>query len=257
MTPTRGDIRLGGRRLRWVEAGRGEPVLILASGAGDPAAVWSDVVPLLADRWRVVAYDRAGLGESDPMPELPTIPRQLDDLEAVVAAVSPHPCLLVGQSFGGLLVQLLARRRPDLAAGLVLVDPAHEDMLAGIPQPVRRAVGVVAGLRATFTDPAHARAVRRESAGFRQTDETWLRTEAAGLREARFGGLPVAVLSAGQGAPRRIRAQWTERQAEVAAASPSGRHTVVADSGHAIHRERPDLVAEAVRWVISEFHATA
>ena len=41
--------------------------------------------------------------------------------------------MLAGHSWGGVLVQMLALRRPDLVAGLVLVDPGHEEMESGLP----------------------------------------------------------------------------------------------------------------------------
>ena len=45
--------------------------------------------------------------------------------------------MLAGHSLGGILVQLLAFRRPDLVAGLVLVDPGHEEMESLLPLPLR------------------------------------------------------------------------------------------------------------------------
>jgi pimeloyl-ACP methyl ester carboxylesterase len=45
--------------------------------------------------------------------------------------------VLAGHSLGGILVQLLAFRRPDLVAGLVLVDPGHEGMESLLPLPIQ------------------------------------------------------------------------------------------------------------------------
>jgi pimeloyl-ACP methyl ester carboxylesterase len=45
--------------------------------------------------------------------------------------------VLAGHSWGGVLVQLRAFRRPDLAAGLVLVDPGHEEMESLLPLPLQ------------------------------------------------------------------------------------------------------------------------
>ena len=64
--------------------------------------------------------------------------------------------------------------------------------------------------------------------------------------------MPVVVLSANRGFPRRFRAHWTELQASLAASAPRGRHIVVHGSGHQIHRQRPDLVAGAIRQVAAE-----
>ena len=77
-----------------------------------------------------------GLGGSAPAPGLVTIDRQIDDLASVITGLAAGPCVLAGHSWGGILVQLLAFRRPDLVAGLVLVDPGHEEMeSASAPAP--------------------------------------------------------------------------------------------------------------------------
>jgi pimeloyl-ACP methyl ester carboxylesterase len=101
------------------------------------AAAWQRVMPLLAPHVRVAAYDRAGTGGSAPAPGLVTIDRQVDDLASVITGLAAGPCVLAGHSWGGMLVQLLAFRRPDLAAALVLVDPGHEEMESLLPLPVR------------------------------------------------------------------------------------------------------------------------
>lgn len=97
------------------------------------AECWQRVMPLLAAHVRVVAYDRAGLGGSAPASGLATIDRQIDDLASVITGLAAGPCVLAGHSRGGILVQMLAFRRPDLVAGLVLVDPGHEEMEHGLP----------------------------------------------------------------------------------------------------------------------------
>jgi pimeloyl-ACP methyl ester carboxylesterase len=63
--------------VRRVEAGGGEPAVVLEAGLGNGAAAWRRVMPLLAPHVRVAAYDRAGLGGSAPAPGRATIDRQL------------------------------------------------------------------------------------------------------------------------------------------------------------------------------------
>src|SRR5262249_21197281 len=106
-------------------------------GLNNGAASWELVMPLLATHVRVAAYDRAGLGGSAPAPGLVTIERQVDDLASVITGLAAGPCVLAGHSWGGVLVQLMAFRRPDLVAGLVLVDPGHEEMERGLPLAIQ------------------------------------------------------------------------------------------------------------------------
>lgn len=85
---------------------------------------WSDLQRALAPSYRVVSYDRAGLGWSDlgPMPR--TADRIVDELHTLLGrAAIPPPYILVGHSFGGLTMPLFAARFPGEIAGMVLVDP--------------------------------------------------------------------------------------------------------------------------------------
>jgi pimeloyl-ACP methyl ester carboxylesterase len=224
--------------VRRVEAGAGEPAVVLEAGMNCGAVSWQRVMPLLAPHVRVAAYDRAGIGGSAPAPGLVTIDRQVDDLASVITGLAAGPCVLAGHSWGGMLVQLLAFRRPDLVAGLVLVDPGHEEMESALPMPARwgwRAINTV------FPDELH--------------DDAPLTL--AAIRELRaaprpFPDVPVVVLSAARGFPRRFRAHWTRLQAALATAASRGRHVVVDGTGHNIPRDRPDAVAGAILAVAAQ-----
>jgi pimeloyl-ACP methyl ester carboxylesterase len=221
-----------------VEAGAGEPAVVLEAGMSCGTASWQRVMPLLAPHVRVAAYDRAGIGGSAPVPGLVTIDRQIDDLASVITGLAAGPCVLAGHSWGGMLVQLLAFRRPDLVAGLVLVDPGHEEMESALPLPAQWGWRII---NAVFPDELHDDAP----------------VTLAALRELRaaarpFHDVPVVVLSAARGFPRRFRAHWTRLQAGLAAAAPQGRHVVVDATGHNIPRDRPDAVAAAILAVAAQ-----
>src|ERR1700752_3788917 len=140
------------RAVRRVGGGAGGPALVLEAGMNNGAASWQRVMPLLAPHVRVAAYDRAGIGGSAPAPGLVTIDRQLGDLASVITGLGTGPCVLAGHSLGGVLVQLLAFRRPDLVAGLVLVDPGHEAMESLLPLPIQWAWRI---MRAVHPDELH------------------------------------------------------------------------------------------------------
>jgi pimeloyl-ACP methyl ester carboxylesterase len=71
-----------------------------------------------------------------------------------------------------------------------------------------------------------------------------------------FPDVPVVVLSAARGFPRRFRARWTRLQAALAAAAPQGRHVVVDGTGHNIPRDRPDAVADTILAVAAQTRAS-
>lgn len=136
-------VDIGGRSLRIVRAGpaSGGPLVVLEHGAFGCAADWAVVQDKLAAHGlRSLAYDRAGLGHSDPGPE-PRDGRAInDDLEALLAAVGEGgPILMAGHSMGGLMVRLFALERERPVLGLVLVDAITPDVLSlpGGPAAVR------------------------------------------------------------------------------------------------------------------------
>jgi pimeloyl-ACP methyl ester carboxylesterase len=130
-------LLVSGRTLRRIEAGAGTPAVVFEAGRNAVAASWRPVMSILAPHVHVVAYDRAGLGGSAPASDPVIIARQVNDLASLITELAAAPCVLAGHSWGGVLVQLLAFRRPDLAAGLVLVDPAHEQMASVLPRAAR------------------------------------------------------------------------------------------------------------------------
>ncbi len=230
----------------------------------------------------MVAYDRAGPGASDPAPGGDILDRQIADLAAVIAAAAGGQCVLAGHSWGGVLAQLLAFRHPRLVAGLVLVDPAHEDMAGALPRPARwltriagprvrsvllrhRMLAPIRHLRAPRTAArvsADPRTRALVAAAYRSVPPR--PDELAGLaashpliRQLRaapspFPDIPVTVLSATRGFPPQLRTHRSALQAGLVAAAPRGRHIAAAGSGHAIHHERPGLVADAIIHVIGE-----
>ena len=117
-------VDLGSHRLHILEAGGGDPTILLEAGLISTVLSWSNLQRELAQSFRVVSYDKAGLGWSDlgPMPR--TADRIVDELHTLLRrAEIPPPYVVVGHSFGGLTMPLFAARFPDEVAGMVLVDP--------------------------------------------------------------------------------------------------------------------------------------
>jgi pimeloyl-ACP methyl ester carboxylesterase len=117
-------VDIGTHRLHVLEKGHGSPAIVLEAGLMSTVLSWSEIQRTLAQSYRVVSYDRAGLGWSDlgPMPR--TADRMVEELHTLLerAAIAP-PYVLVGHSFGGLTMPLFAARYPEETTGVVLVDP--------------------------------------------------------------------------------------------------------------------------------------
>ena len=116
-----------GRKLNLVCMGNGPRTVLFDAGGSDWSVVWALVQPIVARQARACAYDRAGLGLSDPASGPRSPVAIVEDLHALIpAAKLPSPLVLVGHSLGGFDVKLHAALYPGDVAGLVLVDPAEE-----------------------------------------------------------------------------------------------------------------------------------
>lgn len=121
-----------GRRLNLHCAGTGSPTVVFESGLGVPLSNWGLVQPVVAQKTRTCAYERAGLGFSDAATRASDSKNIVDDLHRLLVAASiKPPYVLVGHSYGGMTVRLYADTYPSDVLGMVLVDPSVEDQLAG------------------------------------------------------------------------------------------------------------------------------
>lgn len=284
-----GELWRDGRMVRWVEAGAGDPVVVLDAGMGEPGTLaYAAVIAAVAERTKVVAYDRAGIGTSDPAPAV-TVRSEIGDLAAVVAATGP-PCVLAGHSWGGLLAQLLAVQHPELIAGLVLIDPADEIYWSGLPAEIhqesvqagdlileRQAAGEVDAMIREFYESyvqrltedervqallyaAFASCYSTKAQGQVVQDEATMFTscvpEIHRLRSrSPLPDVPVVLLSATVGAAPEHRARWTAAQAEVARSVPRGTHIELPDTHHAINEFCPEAIVAAIGQVLDEVGA--
>ena len=133
-------VDIGGYRLHLDERGteHSGPTVVLEGGAMAPGLAWEPVQRRVAAFARVVSYDRAGLGWSDPSRRPRTAPEMADELRALLdAGEVPGPYVLVGHSLGGTIVRVFAAAYPERVAGLVLLDASHEDQFTRAPRELR------------------------------------------------------------------------------------------------------------------------
>jgi pimeloyl-ACP methyl ester carboxylesterase/CRP-like cAMP-binding protein len=95
---------------------------------------WFAVSPLLeqaARRYRCVAVDLPGYGQSPPLPRRATIPEYADLLADLIRMLSRGPAVLIGHSMGGMISVTIALRHPELVDRMVLVCPTLSGRLSG------------------------------------------------------------------------------------------------------------------------------
>ncbi len=282
----RGELERAGRTLRWIEAGSGQPTVVFEAALGEPGTLaFAAAVPAIAARTRLIAYDRAGLGTSDPAGEL-TLDVQVGDLAAIAAQAGDGPCVLAGHSWGGLLVLLAAAQYPELVAGLVLIDPADEIYWASLPpeihqestdqatlflrlhssgelaetiresfQPYVESLTASERLRKQLLDAYASSYALRSQVAMLQGETDLFMDSISLINQIRAAAplpdVPTVVLSATTGTTPEIRAKWTRVHADLAASLPRARHTVLPDTHHAINEVRPEAITEAVVDVLA------
>lgn len=116
-------LRVDGKALAYRAAGEGRP-LVLLHGIGSGSGSWLFQLEDLAGRFRVIAWDAPGYGESAPFAlERPHPADYARALSLLVGALQLKAFVLVGHSLGALIAAAYARMAPA-AAGMVLISPA-------------------------------------------------------------------------------------------------------------------------------------
>ncbi|MFE6995356.1 alpha/beta fold hydrolase [Microbacterium sp. NPDC057659] len=269
-----------GRLLHTMSSGEGDDLVVLEAGLGMSGRYWGPVQALIARAARVVSYERAGYGSSTPVsPGSRDLASLMTDLQAIVESEPRRRLVLVGHSWGGPIVRMLAARLSAAGsppAGVLLVDQSDEhaadlyvspvmrwssavqgalmpplarmrllaplmrSTLAGLPEPWRTA----AADASSTIDAAHAAA-----AELRHVPDGIHRLHDA---PPELAGIAVTVLSGGRSTlvDRRMRTRLVAAHRTTVHAL-GARFVVAERSGHLIPITQPDLVAAEALALLS------
>lgn len=206
----------GGLTLGYREWGRADgSVVVLLHGLGSDADDWALVGPGLGQRYRVIALDARGHGQSDWATSY-GLSELRDDVVDALDALGVLAAAVVGHSMGGVVAYLVAATRPDRVRALVLEDmppPLPADPPRDIP------VGPAPGETCDWRAVAELRAWRNDP------DPAWwdLATDIR-ARTLVVGGAHSYM-------PQ-------DKLAELTRLIPRGTFASL-DTGHAVHAERP------------------
>ena len=252
-----------------VERGAGRP-LVLLHGITLRHDVWAPQLHQLADRYRVIAVDLRGHGESRAGTDGYGLPRLADDLATLLVGLDLHDAIVVGHSMGGMTAMQFCGQHPDVlaerVAGLVFVATrAHQVLPPGLDRGARALVAQGQGLidggrelparsdvtarvaRLAFGDRPHPRAVQLVAEMGGSMAPEALVPSVAGLIEH----------------DARVALRATRTPALVIVGTrdlltpvPAGRHlahllpdaelVVLPRAGHQLMQERPDELAELI-----------
>ena len=213
-----------------------EHTIVLESGGGEFSSAYQEIQDELARRtdMRVMSYDRSGFGQSELGP---------DDWNAIDEVDALRKCLdvqglkdkfiLVGHSYGGLLIQLFTLRHTELVSGLVLIDPMNVQFVDAFGLDELQAVTPY------FQNPTQ----KHERAGNRMVDHF---PEA--LAALRGAGLPPdtpALLITAGNAPFSERV-WRRCHEEMVMHSVEHQLLIAEGHNHDILEENPQLILDGI-----------
>ncbi|KAF2094995.1 alpha/beta-hydrolase [Rhizodiscina lignyota] len=213
------------------------PTIIAFHGSGGGSESWADLVRRTSAFARTLAYDRAGQGRSTKAEAGSTPLSASDELSAVLKELSVKPpFILVAHSYGGCIAREFLQKRGRDVAGMVLAETGQETL-------------------SEFEEEQY----RKQALGKRPLSV--IRANSLLTKEREFE----QALSEGKvQKPEPMRTmlkQWDvedERlKKEQLRLSSNTRYVHVPDCGHNIVRERPDVVADEVRWVLEQWEQLA
>jgi len=226
---------------------------------GAESSEWIPVQRGVEEFTRVCRYDRAGRGASDRAPSPRNAADMIEDLHHLLhAAAVVGPYVLVGHSFGGLLMRLYAKRHCRDVAGLVLVDAMHEDQFDVFgnmfPPPMPTDNLALQQTRAFW------------AGGWRKVESTTEHIDLeSSIRQVRqvvsLGDLPVHVITAGTFinqplVPAAHRAElqrrWDDLQKQFLKLSSRATRSTVPGSGHFVQRDDPQAVITAIERIVEQ-----
>jgi pimeloyl-ACP methyl ester carboxylesterase len=145
------SVMRDGITLRYTEAGAGDPPLLFIHGWTCNHTHWRGQLPHFAKKHRVVALDLRGHGESDKPDEDYSIPTFAEDVAWLIQELNLEKPVVIGHSMGGVIAAALARKHPELASAVVLVDspivplpeamaPILQELMSGFASPAYQEV---------------------------------------------------------------------------------------------------------------------
>lgn len=234
-------LTLDGRRVEVRCARRPGPVIVLINGAGGPLDGWMRVWEALAEVGTVVAWNRPGIGASDPPDVAQTSEAATRQLRALLAALAiPGPYVLVGHSLGGLHALHFSRSHPADTAAVVLLEATAPQDVAAMAEHASVLQG---GLKALIDRvlPLHPH------------NEVALASTSAAQVGALppFPPVPLAVVTGMRPALAWLTpaSQWAARmrhQRALVQLSPLGSHVLAHHSGHFPQLTEPALVVQVI-----------
>ena len=257
---------LGDHRLHSWSLGEGDITVIFEPGLGGSALEYVPLAEQVSQQHQVLLYDRAGYGWSDPGVSPRHVLRLARELKQLITLRGvKNKLILVGHSYGGLIMREFAQLAGDQVRGLVLVDSSHEDQFNrladkdgvsmlptsdhfvisapelphGLRDDVRKKILALSRMRKTYA------ALHAEISSFKESCDH-IRNQNATF------DFPVTIISRGVNPAAsddnstENEAIWQELQTDLLKLSKYSQQRIATESGHHIHIDQPDYITDAI-----------
>jgi pimeloyl-ACP methyl ester carboxylesterase len=250
------SVDVGGYHLHFrIIPGRG-PAILLESGGGMDSTEWNALAPRLAQETgaTVIAYDRAGFGQSD-LPETPYDLRE--DTAALWRGLRSlgldRDLVLVGHSYGGFLIRFEAAEHPESVRGLVFVDPFTVEFVDALGVDYCNNHPMMGKLPFDTSRPETLSKLQRAMVRMVGAPRRNLAEKVAVARKAVVpDGIPARVITSGAAwlpNPDEFKA-WRESHERLTASIKGALLVRAEKSGHMIPYSQPDLIVSVVSEVV-------
>lgn len=263
---------IGTHRLHAHCMGDGDVTVLFEPGLGGSSLEWLPIVETINSSARACVYDRAGYAWSDPGINPRHVVRLASEAKQLLEKLEiKNNIILVGHSFGGLIMRQLASIMPGSVIALVLIDASHEEQFTrlagesavamlptsrnfvvsapelpdGLRDDIKRKILALSRMRKTYT------ALHAEIESFSDSCN-YIKNNRATF------DFPVRILSRGLNPytddklPGNKDKIWHELQSEFLTLSDDSEQIIAENSGHHIHVDRPELVMDVIGALISK-----
>jgi len=259
--------------------GEGSPTVIMEQGLQGVSTAWDDITKETSSLTTVCAYDRVGLGYSEPIGHATRASEVAELLNKLLAGAGvDDEVVLVGWSAGGVYIREYHRLYPDMTRAMLLVESGHEQQQRRLPQssgsdpnatlkiarllaPIGlvRLSGIVKRQIGYSPVPDHLKprliALYEQSHVFQtmlNESESFTLDTQSKQPPASLGDLPLIVLTGGEQASSAEEQEARDQmQRELVALSTNSKQVIAAKSGHGIPYDQPELLIGSVKELVA------
>jgi len=259
--------------------GEGSPTVIMEQGLQGVSTAWDDITKETSSLTTVCAYDRVGLGYSEPIGHATRASEVAELLNKLLAGAGvDDEVVLVGWSAGGVYIREYHRLYPDMTRAMLLVESGHEQQQRRLPQssgsdpnatlkiarllaPIGlvRLSGIVKRKIGYSPVPDHLKprliALYEQSHVFQtmlNESESFTLDTQSKQPPASLGDLPLIVLTGGEQASSAEEQEARDQmQRELVALSTNSKQVIAAKSGHGIPYDQPELLIGSVKELVA------